>query len=100
MYRGSDSSQSGSNGQTTYMQLGGTQSSTSNRAGNLEITIFNPAAAQYTHVHWDYTYYSGSAVQYSVYGGGEKSEAEAVDSIRLLFSAGNISGDFELYGIK
>ena len=65
------------------------------------ISIYNPAAANFTRVTWEISGNTSSPEHRYVAGGGQRESAADVDAFQLQFSAGNIATmSYVLYGWK
>ena len=72
-----------------------------NELMDLEITLFNPSATEYTKVKWEGTYFDAGVLGNHIVGAGVRLSAAAVDGVRFLYSTGNISvGTLKVYGVR
>lgn len=67
-------------------------------AGTFE--IFSPAGSLYKLIKWDATYYDQAAALWTIEGSGVYLSANPIVGVRLFQASGNISGKFELYGLR
>lgn len=86
----------------TEIQLTGTSQmgNASNEQMAGEITIFRPSAAQYCRVTWHMNWMGTSTNMHSSQGSGCRSTAADVDAVQILFSAGTLTGEARLYGLR
>jgi hypothetical protein len=65
------------------------------------VDIFNPSAASYCSISFDFSGRLSDAAYYKFNGSGIRLAAANVDAIRFIMSSGNItSGTFILYGVR
>jgi hypothetical protein len=65
------------------------------------IHIIRPSASEHTHIHFSGSATDDTGAIKAFYGAGRRKAASAVNAVRFLFSAGDISsGEFKLYGVK
>lgn len=68
---------------------------------NCTIDINNPDLAVITQLHGNGQYEDAGGIGYSFYFGAERTLAEDVDALRILFSSGNLaSGTISFYGLR
>lgn len=73
--------------------------SASNEHVSGSIRIYNPSAANYTHIKYDLAMAFSTGSQYNSGGMGARLSAADVDAIQILFSSGNIASmNYTLYG--
>ena len=85
-----------------YMPITGNMGNASGEEGgaSIEITIFGPHLAQYTHFQTRAYYVSNASQPAQQSGGNTRVSAADVDAVRFAFSSGNIaSGTFTAYGM-
>ena len=85
-----------------YMPVTGSMGTASGEEGgaSIEITIFGPHLAQYTHFQTRAYYVSNGSQPAHQKGGHNRVSAADVDAVRFAFSSGNIaSGTFTAYGM-
>lgn len=93
-------SPAGSASTTDIILLGGLGNNANETAAG-EVTLYNPSAAKYCRVGFEFQYTDNTPVIGNVTGGGVRLAAADVDAIRFIMSSGNIaSGTFTLYGLK
>ncbi len=67
---------------------------------SFEYTVFDPSISDdYTHYSFNGVESQSTSVIISFVGGGKYKSAAAVDGIRIIAGAGNLSGDCMLYGL-
>lgn len=68
---------------------------------NCIITLFDTTdAAKNTRVVYEGTSFNVNAQLGSFRGGGQRNAAQDTDAIQIRFNAGNISGEWDLYGLE
>jgi hypothetical protein len=66
-----------------------------------EVTLFNPAAAQFGTVTWKLIGKNTAGSVITSEGSGQRLSAANVDAFQFFFSSGNVaSGELRLYGLK
>lgn len=64
------------------------------------VTVINPSASKYTYMQVDGGYFAADAGPVRMVSSAWRSQAAAVDAIRIMFASGNItSGYLQLYGV-
>jgi len=100
--RMSSVSGAGSLAGSAYMPITGSMGTASGEEGgaSIEITIFGPHLAQYTHFQTRAAYVTNASQPAQQSGGHNRVSAADVDAVRFAFNSGNIaSGTFTAYGM-
>ena len=82
--------------QTSAFSLG----TTTTNCANGELWLYNPlGTTAYPSVKWAFGGFSGTSVKIDCWGSGYYASAGAINAFQIFIDAGNLYGNFSLYGI-
>ncbi len=87
------------NSDTEIHLTGSDTGNATNERGHLIMYLWQPSEAATFMCQWHFTYLDENDDVTTIHGSGEHQTAAAVLGIQFLFASGNISGDFDIYGL-
>ena len=77
-----------------------TQKADDTLANSVNVTVFNALSTARKNIFYDFTYWNSSDVQNALTGGGFNSTGSVGDSLTFLTSAGTMTGNVYVYGMR